>query len=469
MTGRIDFTSPSSAIITPGKSITYSELGSIISSLASHIKSRGITENENVGVLMNNSPDFIAVVFALWKLNAVPVLLNTRLTAKEINDLLTANGVKSVITISKYADKLKEDFKLINLDNERIEKINESSGINFYRVIIFTSGSTGQPKAVALNASSFINSISAGNTVLNQSERDKWLASLPFYHIGGFMIFLRAFAFGATVIIPENLRLEEIKFAFEKYKPTLASLVPTQLQRLIESSAVPNPELRNLLIGGGSIEQQMISDALNNGWPVSSVYGATETTSFVAYASAAELKMNPGASGKAVYPNKIEIIDNGVIEGDPAGEIVIESPALFEKYLNDPGETEHKLVNGKYYTGDYGILDQNGYLYVLSRRTDMIVSGGENIDPVEIEKAIMQFPGIKDVCVFGRNDDEWGEVVNAAVLADESFKEKELTDFLKKDLATYKIPKHYFIVEEIPRTVLGKIRREKVSSMFNKQ
>jgi len=240
MTGRIIFNSTSPAIVTPEKSITYLEFGSLISALAAHIKGRGISENENVGILLNNSPDFIAAVFALWKLRAVPVLLNTRLTGKEINELLSGNGIKSVITNSKYAPKTSEDFNLINLDDRNIEKNNEVPDIYFNRLIIFTSGSTGQPKAVLLNASSFINSISTGNSVLHQGESDKWLASLPFYHIGGFMIFLRAFAFGASVIIPENLRLEEIKYCFDKYKPTLASLVPTQLQRLIESNVAPN-------------------------------------------------------------------------------------------------------------------------------------------------------------------------------------------------------------------------------------
>ncbi len=467
MNGKINFQTSSAAIISPNHEMSYAALGNQISALTNLLAESNLKE-EYTGILLNNSPAFIASVFSLWKLNAIPVLLNTRLTAKEIDEQLTENKIRNVITNNKYLDKLSKGYNIINLDSADLTVKDADPGtISINKLVIFTSGTSRSPKGVILNSNSFISSIKSSNSVLKQNENDRWLASLPFYHIGGLMIFLRAFSFGASVIIPENLKLEEITKCFKSCRPTIASLVPTQLQRILEHKINPNPELRNLLLGGGAIEQSLVEKALNKGWPLSAVYGSTETTSFVAYIAAGELKKNPGSSGKAVSPSKIEIIDSGVIEGDPSGEIIISSPSLFEGYLNDPEETERKLKNGKFYTGDYGILDQNEYIYVLSRRTDMIVSGGENIDPAEVERAIMRFPGIKDVCVFGRKNDEWGEVVNAAIAADEDFSDKVLTDFLKNDLARYKVPKQYFRVPEIPRTILGKIRREKVRMMFD--
>ena len=451
MNGKINFQSATAAIITPDSSTSYAELGFRIAALMQYFKSQGIAENEYTGVLLGNSIDFIASVFALWNIKAIPVLLNTRLTTKEIEELLAFHRIEKIITSDKYSDKLSTGYQIINTSSPLIRRMEKDPGpILLGKIVIFTSGSSGPPRGVLHNQDSLMSSIKTGNKVLKQTEDDRWLASIPFYHIGGLMIFLRAFSFGASVIIPASLRLEGLIAAFQNLNPTLASLVPTQLQRLTERAISPNPELKNVLLGGGSIDQKLVSDALRRQWPLSAVYGSTETASFIAYIGTVELKENPGSSGQAIAPNSIEIIDSGVIEGDPSGEIIVTSPALFGGYLNDPEETSRKLVDGKYFTGDYGIFDQHEYLYVLSRRTDLIVSGGENIDPAEVEKAIMKFPGIKDVCVFGKRSDEWGEVVNAAICTEWNITGKDITDFLKETLPVIKFQRNISLFRRYP-------------------
>jgi o-succinylbenzoate---CoA ligase len=467
---KINFNSDSPAVLTASHIYSYKEIGGLINSAAEEFRKSGIKEGEITGMLLKNSLQFIITIFALWKIEAVPAPLNLRLSVSEIDEILDDSNIKSVISDKDHSDKVSDKYRCILIDVEALENDKAQSNYDIEiasgGLIIFTSGSSGKPKGVILSSNAIKSSIENSNTVLNQGSDERWLASLPFYHIGGMMIILRSFFFGAAVILPESLRQEDMEYAIENHRPTLASFVSTQLIRFIEKGIKPNPELKNVLVGGGMLEQSLIQTSINEGWKVSPVYGLTETASFVAYLNHDDVKNHTGSSGKSVPPNSIEIIYGSGEEGDTGGEIVIQSPSLFSGYLNNPEETSRRLSSGKYFTGDYGFLDNNGYLYITSRRTDLIVSGGENIDPFEVEEVIKTFPGITDVCVFGKEDPAWGEIVNALIVSD-NINSDELTKYLKERIASYKVPKEIIMIDEIPRTDMGKIRRGKIKKMFN--
>ncbi|MFO7446948.1 MAG: o-succinylbenzoate--CoA ligase [Ignavibacteriaceae bacterium] len=461
------------AVIYKNTKLTYFQLDTGINSRVYALQQEGIRRGNHVPLISENNPDFIINTFALWRLGAIPVPVNTRLIDKEIEELLSFTGCTHAIVdkalnreIQIKSCKIISEFSLPGnevLSSAIIPSENETA------VIIYTSGSTGKPKGVEISFGNLISSALTGNTFLNHRTDDKWLTSLPFYHIGGFSIFVRALLFGASVIIPDSLSAENICKSITLHKPTLASLVSTQLLNLIESGCNPNEELRNILLGGGFVETELLKKALTSGWNVSKVYGSSETASMVTALSCKE-KVKLNSAGKALSGNEIVIVDdNGkILPPGMSGEILVKGPTAAKGYLNNPEETSAKFVDGYYHSGDIGYLDDEGYLFIEARRTDLIISGGENINPLEVEKEILKHPGIIEAAVFGIDDKKWGQSVAAAIVTKnkKQITIEELKVSLKDKLSGYKIPRKLFIIDELPRNDLGKVQREKLKELL---
>ncbi len=336
---------------------------------------------------------------------------------------------------------------------------------------LFTSGSSAKPKAVILSFENLIQSALIGNKVLLQKEKDKWLASLPFYHIGGFSIIFRALMFGASIVIPNSLSNDDLEKAIKKHRPTLASLVSNQLKKFVDRNFIPPKELRMVLLGGGFSDKELILKAIDLKWNIAKVYGSTETSSFIAIMDKDEVRKKPEASGKAILPNQVFIYS-----GDEetlsikSGEVIVKSPAVMKGYYKSSSETKTKLKKDLFATGDIGYLDGEGFLFVEAKRSDLIVSGGENIYPAEVEKIILTHKNVKEVCVIGIKDKTWGQVVSAAIVLKTNTKlsDSELKIFLKTKLASYKVPKKILFVDKLPKTELGKVMREDVKKLLDK-
>jgi O-succinylbenzoic acid--CoA ligase len=240
---------------------------------------------------------------------------------------------------------------------------------------------------------------------------------------------------------------------------------------MVEADILPNDELRITLLGGGFINQRLVFDAISDGWNIIKVYGSTETSSFVSSISGEEIYDKPKSVGTAVKPNQIMIVNESrfQIPWGEVGEIAVSSPAVMKGYYNDVDETEKKIEDGFYYTGDMGFVDADNYLFIEARRTDLIVTGGENVNPNEVEKRLIEHPEIVDAAVFPLTDDDWGEIVAAAIILKNeknSIELNELREFLKDDLAGFKIPKKLFVEKELPRNELGKILRSKLIEKY---
>ena len=468
---------PESKIVihSQDESISYQSLNFKVNLAAKHLRKSGIAPGDLVAILSDNSPDFVVSILALWMIEAIPVPINIKLSTSEIEEQLKILECKFVL--AEYSVKEKISFAGINKININLLYLTSDSFDVDFRynetrtaIIMFTSGASGKPKAVELSFSNLISSASIGNEYLKQTKEDRWLASLPFYHIGGFSIIFRSLMFGTEIILPNNLKLQSIIQTINQLKPTLISLVSSQMSELLKNNIHPDDELRHVLLGGGFIDSNLMSEALHKGWNVSKVYGSTETSSFVTVLSPDEFKVKPESVGKPIPPNEIIIYDENRNElpNNTEGEIAIKSPAVMKGYLKDDTATKNKLFNGVYLTGDIGYKDPEGYIHVVNRRSDLIVTGGENVNPAELEEMIMKFSKVKEVCVFGIDDVTWGQKIAAVIVSQtsEKFEIEELEDFLKNKIASFKIPKQIFFVDELPKTELGKIKRETVKQMF---
>jgi o-succinylbenzoate---CoA ligase len=457
-------------LISDKLSFTYSEFEKEVNRAAAYLSGKGINKNDRVILVSTNNVHFAVSVFALWEIGAVPVPLNIRLIKKELKTLI--DFCVSKFVIADISLNLKLDYEGIVLlhspfdytSKEEIPISKNSTDINETAVIIFTSGSTGKPKGVMLTFKNLIANWRIGNQILQQTNSDKWLCSLPVYHIGGFSILTRAFLSGASIILPDSLQTEDLCHAINNFKPTLASFVSTQMKRLIDQYCKPNKELKKVLLGGGFIDADLCKEALTKDWKIIKVYGSSETSSFVAALSTEDAQRKINSSGKVLPPNEIKIIDDreNFSRANTIGEIAVKSEAVMQGYLKNEEAT--KLKDNFYLTGDIGYIDEEGFLFVETRRDDIIVSGGENINPIEVEIEIKNHPKVKEVSVFATSDPEWGQIVIAAIVTKDNIKIsiKEIKGFLKNKIAGYKIPRKIFVLNEFPRTELGKVEKNKI-------
>jgi len=461
--GEIKFNRDSIAVLHKNGEISYSELNSLVSKTSLSLYEKGIKENDIITLLFENSLEFIAAFISLWQIGALPVPFNSKLLEKDLNEQVKFLNPKFTIKSKKFQNVSITGKSILipfdDLPGNDGKIIQPDFSEEKTALILFTSGSSGKPKAVMLSFENLIQSAVIGNKVLNQTSEDKWLASLPFYHIGGFLIIFRALMFGASIIIPDSLSNDDLSESINKHKPTLASLVSNQLKKFVDENFIPPKELRMVLLGGGFSDKELILKAIDKGWKIAKVYGSTETSSFISFMNYEDVKKKPEASGRAISPNKITMTYKG--------EIVVQSPAVMKGYFNNE-ENSSKLKNNFYYTGDVGRLDDEGYLFVETKRSDLIISGGENINPIEVENEILFHPKIDEVCVIGIEDNKWGQIVSAAVVLKENniLSENELKDFLKDKLTSFKIPKRIKFVNQIPKSVLGKVQREMVRALL---
>jgi O-succinylbenzoic acid--CoA ligase len=322
--------------------------------------------------------------------------------------------------------------------------------------IIYTSGTTGRPKGAILTYGNHWWSAVASALNLGLQAEDCWLACLPLFHVGGLAILLRGVIYGTRVIVHERFEPVLVNRLIDEHGVTIVSVVSTMLERMLaERGERPYPaSLRCILLGGGPAPRRLLEAAAGLGAPVVQTYGLTEAASQVATLApqdALSLSLSLGKLGSAGKPLMGTQIR---IESD--GEIVVRGPTVSPGYFGHPPRSDPWL-----HTGDLGYLDEEGYLYVLDRRDDLIISGGENVYPAEVEATLLAHPAVQDAGVFGVPDAAWGSAVGAAVQLrpGASVGAEELIAFCRQDLAGFKVPKHLHFLPSLPRTAAGKLLR----------
>ncbi len=454
------------AVSTYTTTLSYQQLLNQAITTAVFLHSKGISEGDNVCILSSHCYKFWVIVNALWLLGAVPVPLSTRNTNEEICWQINHAEAKHLISFHAMGNVKSVNQIVLGDFDFQTNSITESNILHssFYTLhsslILFTSGSTGKPKAVVHTFNSLYESVRAMDSMFDLNSKDKWLASLPLYHIGGFMILVRAILTGSDVVFPASLKQTDIVSEVKNSNPSHLSLVSTTLQRILDGKFKPNTNLKYAFLGGGPLSQPACEEAIEAGYPIVKVYGSTETCSMVAALKPVKFGLKPDSVGKTLSEEiKVKVENEN-------REILISSPSLFKEYYNDEQATKTKIVDGFYHTGDFGRIDEDEFLYIDSRREDIIISGGENISAKEVESALLSINTIKDAVVFGMPDTTWGQKVCAAIVSSQ-YDESILIQSLKEKLAGYKIPKQFFNLGEIPREEMGKVKHNVLMKLLN--
>ena len=332
-------------------------------------------------------------------------------------------------------------------------------------LLLFTSGTTGQPKGAMLSLEALWAAAAASSERLQTGADDRWLACMPLAHIGGLSILLRALHDGLLVVAHPRFSAAAVAASLHSEAITRLSLVPTMLRDLLDAGATPPPSLRTLLLGGAAAPPDLVRRAIAAGWPIATTYGLTEAAAQVTTATLAQTAAAPGACGLPLPGCRLRITEPAA---DGVGQIEVASPSLMAGYFNQPEATAERLRDGWLRTGDLGLLLPDGQLRLVSRRSDLIVSGGENIYPAEIEAALRTLPEVAEACVVGRPSDRWGQQVGAMLVLrpGASLTLEALRAALASSLATFKLPRLLRLVHALPHTAGGKVDRRAVADAF---
>jgi len=329
--------------------------------------------------------------------------------------------------------------------------------------ILFTSGTTGDPRGVRLTLGNLAASATASAFRLGVQPGDRWLCCLPVSHMGGLAPTVRSVLYGTTLVLQRSFDAERTARALAEQAATGVSLVPTQLTRLLDAGWSPPSTLRTVLVGGAPATETLRERALEAGVPIHPTYGMTETASQVATATPGDVREHPGTVGQPLVFTDVTVLADGEPAGPgERGELVVDGPTVAPGYL-DSEATERAVGERGLHTGDVGYRDGDGRLWVVGRRDDTILTGGELVVPSEVESALRAHPGVADVTVVGLPDEEWGERVAALVVPDgeEAPDAAALREHCRDRLAAFKLPKTVRAVEELPRTGSGTVDRER--------
>ena len=468
------------AVITHESQWTYGELDLLVQQFASQL--RLYTKNGGrIAALLANNIDYVCLIHAAARAGAVLVPLNTRLSVGEIEWQLQSARCELLVfdqtTAVKAGDIQVSGLKMIataSLSAGHLSDKDDSTTaptMECDQAIIFTSGTTGKPKGARLTFANHFYSATASAWRLGVLPHDRWLCCLPLYHVGGMAILLRSCLYGTAVELHDGFNVSAVSESLDSSRVTIISLVPTMLHRLLrfrEGRAWPE-SLRHVLLGGAAAPQEIIAAGRDLGIPISATYGLTEASSQVATTVHEDMYQKPGSVGKPLLFTQVAILDNAGRKTPPmtAGEIIVSGPTVMAGYDGDAESTSEVLKEGWLHTGDVGYLDEDGDLWVVQRQNDIIISGGENVYPAEVETVLQTHPAVAGACVVGIADEEWGQRVAAAiVLAEpEEVTAEALLDYCRQRLAGYKLPRRVVFLNDLPQTASGKIKRDAVAEL----
>jgi O-succinylbenzoic acid--CoA ligase len=443
-----------------------------------HVLSRAPDDGSPIALLLEAGAGFVAWFHAIALAGRPSLPLNLRLTASEIARQLEDARVTQLIAgagearVDALAASVRGLHCVVAPDLDSLPPCaeplpGEHAGDETVLAVLFTSGTTGRAKGACLTRGNFAASAVATRHRLGPAVCGRWLACMPLYHVGGLSILWRSLEFGGAVRLLQRFDAREVSDLLDAGEIEGISLVPTMLSRLLEvrSGRMAPPTLRVLLLGGAAASPELLGRAIELGFPVCPTYGLTEATSQVASAAPSGAGATRTSPMRPLPGNDVRIMREG---GDAAvgeaGEILVRGPTVMKEYLNQPEDTARVLRDGWLHTGDIGFIESDGGLRVLDRRDDLIVSGGENVYPAEIEAVLVEHPDVVEAGVAGITDPDLGSRIVAWIVsgADKDPDVDSLRRHCRERLAGFKQPKEFRFVSELPRNSLGKLQRRRL-------
>jgi fatty-acyl-CoA synthase len=473
------------ALAFEGRDVSYAELARDIGRLAAGLGALGVRRGDRVAVLSYNRPEYLALVFACARIGAICVPLNWRLAPPEHLYILKNADVSALFCDPAFRagiDGIRAELPSVRLvgfgfsdqawrayDTCLVEgdAAVEAGTLDDPALIVYTSGTTGRPKGAVLSQAALqwnaVNSIAMHDLV----STDRVLTFLPMFHVGGLNIqTLPALHAGATVILQQRFQPAEALQAIARRRPTVTLLVPAVMKAMIEHPDWRKTDISCLRIAGAGssiVPLDLIRAFHDRGVPVCQVYGSTETAPTAIVLRREDAMRKEGSTGTAALHCEIRIVDEDgrdVADGR-AGEVLVRGPNVMTCYWRDEEATKAAFVDGWFRTGDIGHRDQDGFFWIDERKKDLIISGGENVYPAELEAVLAECPDIADAAVVARPDPKWGEVPVAVVVRRNgaALGAGDVKSLFGDRLARFKHPHDVLFVDALPRNVMGKVLR----------
>jgi len=487
------------ALIDERRKLTYREMSTEINRYARMLEERyTLQPGERIGIWATNSIEYLMLLFAIAKLGCIAVVLNVRLTPGELeyqlNDsgsrllivetsfrreaetILASTGVKAVLWFDQGEDSGNRLSEQASIYSNEMRKREGVAGDTPF-IICYTSGTTGKPKGAVLTQENMFWNAVNNVLALDLTSSDKSLTLLPLFHIGGIGLFALPTLFaGGAVIVPHRFDPQKTLQLIEEQHVTIVMGVPTIYDFVRKSPNFPTSNLDSIrwfYCGGAPCPHDLIRSYLDRGVPFAQGFGMTESSPTVFMTSREDYTRKIGSIGKPVMFCDIRVVDEKGQDVKPGeiGELWIKGGNIMQSYWNRPEATAEAFCDGWLLTGDLVTQDEEGFVTIIGRKKDMIISGGENIYPLEVEQVISQLPAVDEVAVVGVADAKWGEVPVAAIAvkSGHDLLEDDVKMYCQKRLAKYKVPVRIDFVTSLPKNATGKIDKKTIKADFLKE
>jgi len=486
------FTRPDdTALIDELGALTFAEVNRRTNALAHALADDGIGEGDRVAVMCRNHRGFVDATVALSKLGAHCLYLNTSFAGPQISDVVKREDASAIVYDQEFTDLVADaaegrktyvaweevdgdDDDAIEIDDSLEHLIRRGDPSDPVppgepgRTVILTSGTTGTPKGATRQSPTSVEPAAALLSKIPLHEGEVTMIAAPLFHAWGFWHFVLGILFGSTLVLRRRFDPEQTLAATAEHRASALVVVPVMLQRILELPEDVRDRydlraLRVIAVSGSALPGPLATATMDAfGDIVYNLYGSTEVA-WATIATPEDLRAAPGSAGQPPRGTIVKLYDDEgreVPQGD-TGRIFVGNEMMFEGYT---GGGSKEVINGLMATGDVGHFDRGGRLHVDGRDDDMIVSGGENVFPGEVEDLLSGHKGVADVAVFGIDDEKFGQRLKAAVVKrkGQTVTEKQLKDYVKANLAAYKVPREIQFVDELPRTATGKILKREL-------
>ncbi|WP_338753066.1 long-chain-fatty-acid--CoA ligase [Bacillus sp. FJAT-52991] len=480
------------AYIYGNEKVTYRELDQQVNRFATGLSARGIKKGDGVALLLGNSPEFLIAYYGILRLGAFAIPINPSFTQGEISYILHNSQAKVIVAHVSSESKLSEvkgqleNLELVIYTDAKDQECTwddlMATGNSVYEnpyidqedlaVILYTSGTTGKPKGAMLSHRNLASNADSISELIELHDKDCVVAVLPMFHVFCMTISLNGpIACGATILIIPRFSPLNVVNTIREHKATVFAGVPTMYNFIFqspESTAEDFSSIRVCISGGASIPVELLRK-FETKYNVSILegYGLSETSPLVAL-NPLKGTCKPGSIGLDIpgVKTKVVNVDGQEVPRGEVGELVVKGPNVMTGYLGMPEATSAALIDGWLYTGDLATMDEEGYIYIVDRKKDMIIVGGYNVYPREVEEVLYEHPAIIEAAVIGVPDGEYGESVKAyVVVKDEQININDIIQFCQDKLVKYKLPRYVEFLNELPKNTTGKILRRELRQL----